>query len=157
MANSIFGESNKKDTQEFQSKVDTHSKALITVTQRQKDIENTLESLTEKIDMVDHNTVKDFKQVNNQVKQLKDEINDIQAEIKKIKEFNEKMSKQLSLFSTKDDVQKLEKYIDLWNPLDFVTRDELKQSQKKIVEKLTASIEKVLHDTDEDTNKSKTK
>ncbi len=157
MSNNIFGgEEHKKNSQEFQSKVDTHSKALITVTQRQKDIENTLELLSEKIDMVDHNTVKDFKQILNEQKQLKDEINDLQGDIQKIKNYNEKISKQLKLFSTKDEVVKLEKYIDLWNPLNFVTRDELKDSQKDIVEKITKILEKVLNE-DDSQQKSKSK
>ena len=159
MSNSIFGgeENKKKNSQEFQSKVDTHSKALVTVTQRQKDIESSLELLTEKIDMIDHNTVKDFKQIHNEQKQLKDEINDIKADIKKLKEFNEKISKQLKLFATKDDVQKLEKYIDLWNPLDFVTRDEMKQSQEETLDKLKTIIEKVIEDEPEQKNKSNAK
>lgn len=154
MSNSIFGESNKKNNQEFQSKVDTHSKTLITITQRQKDIENSLENLSEKINMVDHNTVEDIKQINNEIKQLKDEVNDIHSEIKKIKEFNEKVSKQFNYFATKDDVQKLEKYIDLWEPLNFVTRDEMKKSQDEIVQKLTSVVEKAL---DDDNSQEKSK
>lgn len=159
MSNNIFGGegTKKKNSEEFQSKVDTHSKALLTVTQRQKDIENSLELVSEKIDMIDHNTVKDFKQIHNDQKQLKDEVNDLQADIRKIKEYNEKLAKQLKLFSTKDDVMKLEKYIDLWNPLDFVTREEMKKSQKEIVEKLTAVLEKVIQDEPEHKSKSKTK
>jgi len=81
-----------------------------------------------------------------EIKNLKGELRDIKHEIKDIKEFNGKVTKQLKLMTTKDEVTKLEKYIDLWNPMDFVTRDELKEAHEKTIEELRSIIETFLTD-----------
>ncbi len=145
MSSNLFGGGSEKNDN-FNAKVDTHSKTLVTVIQRQKDIESQLQSLNEKIDMIDHNAVGDFKKVFAKSKTIKDDISDVKAELEKIKEFQEKITKQLKLFSTVDEVKKLEKYIDLWEPLNFVTRDELEKSQRDTVEKITKILEKVLQE-----------
>ena len=158
MSTNLFGGSGKDD-KEFATKVDTHSKTLVTVIQRQKDIESLLENINEKTDMIDHNSVLDFKKVFSKLKTLSDEISDLKSEIKKIKDFQDKITKQMRLFSTIDEVKKLEKYIDLWEPLNFVNRDEIQElfekqknevkemsqkSQKETVEKITKIIEEYL-------------
>ena len=155
MANNIFGGEDKKHNEEFQTKVDTHSKALVTVTQRQKDIEGSLQVLSEKVEMLDHNSVKDMKEIHNEISSLKKEVTDLQSDIKNIKDFNEKISKQLKMFTTKDEVTKLEKYIDLWEPLQFVTREELEKSKKETVEKLSQIIENILLNDDASQDKKK--
>ena len=147
MSSNLFGNVGKED-KEFATKVDTHSKTLVTIIQRQKDIESLLENLNEKTDMIDHNSISDFKKVFSKLKTLNDDISDLKGEIKKIQEYQEKITKQMRLFSTIDEVKKLEKYIDLWEPLNFVTRDELekqsKKNQKEIIEKITKIIETFL-------------
>ena len=143
MSSTIFG-SGKEKGGDVSSKIDTHSKTLINIIQRQKDIESSLEHIHEKIEMVDHNTVKDFKKVFSEVKHLKNDLMDLKGEFKKIRDFQERTSKQLKLLSPKDDVKKLEKYIDLWDPMDFVTREEMKQSQKEVVDKISKVIEDFL-------------
>ena len=110
MSSNIFNSGGDEKNKDFANKVDTHSKTLVTIIQRQKDIESLLENIHEKIDLIDHNAVADFKKVFKKTKDVSDDISDLKSEIKKIKEFNEKLSKQLKLFSAVDDVRKLEKY-----------------------------------------------
>ena len=114
MSSNIFTGGDEKN-KDFASKVDTHSKTLVTIIQRQKDIESLLENIHEKIDLIDHNAVSDFKKVFVKTKQLGEDISDLKVEIQKIKDFNEKIPKQLKLFATVDEVKKLEKYVDLFD------------------------------------------
>ena len=148
MSSNIFNSGGDEKNKDFANKVDTHSKTLVTIIQRQKDIESLLENIHEKIDLIDHNAVADFKKVFKKTKDVSDDISDLKSEIKKIKEFNEKLSKQLKLFSTVDEVKKLEKYVDLWDPMQFVSRDELEKelekNRKKTVDQIAKIIEKVI-------------
>jgi len=147
MSGNIFGTNNEeKKKVEFESKVDSHSKAILTVVEKHKALESSLDLLTEKFDLIDHNSIKNFKKLFDEIKNLKGELRDIKHEIKDIKEFNGKVTKQLKLMTTKDEVTKLEKYIDLWNPMDFVTRDELKEAHEKTIEELRSIIETFLTD-----------
>lgn len=144
-SSSVFD--NKKKGQEFvKEQVDTHSKAILTVTQRQKDIEGSLDLLSEKLDLLDHNSIRNFRKANDEVKDAHNEIKELKAEIETLKEFNSKMAKQIKLMSTRDEVTKLEKYIDFWEPMNFVTRDEIAELRQKIKGDLEEIIEKVLEE-----------
>lgn len=146
MADSNIFNTKDKGGQEFKEQVDTHSKAILTVTQRQKDLESTLDILSEKIELIDHNSVRNFRKVNQDMKDIKLNIQEIRTELDNIKEFNSRVIKQLKLMTTRDEVQKLEKYIDLWEPLNFVTREELEENRKKIKKDFEDLLEKYLKD-----------
>lgn len=142
MANSIFDKGEK--VEDFKDKVDTHSKALLTVTQRQKDLESTLDTINEKIELIDHNSVSNFRKITLDIKDLRTDLKELREEITYIKDFNSKVAKQIKLMSTQDEVKKLEKYIDLWNPMNFLTRDELEEFRSNIKKDFEEIIESFL-------------
>lgn len=145
-SSNIFNTGDKKAGEEFKEKVDVHTKAILTVTQRQKDLEASIDLINDKFEMLDHNSVTNFKKVVSDIKNVRDDLHDLKDEIKQIKEFNLKVSKQMRLMAGADEVAKLEKYIDLWDPMGFVTREELESSQKKTVDVLRQIIEEFLKD-----------
>lgn len=145
MSNNIFNSGDKK-SEKFEEKFETHSKSLINVIERQKDLESSLDLASEKLELLDHNSIKNFKKISNDVKHIRDEMHDIKEDIQNLKDFNSKMQKQIKLMASSDEVTKLEKYIDLWDPMDFVTREEFdlyKQNFKKELQKI---IEEFLHE-----------
>ncbi|MFW5704572.1 MAG: hypothetical protein ACOCXG_01895 [Nanoarchaeota archaeon] len=144
MANNIFGGSKDPKKDGMQEKVDSQSKAVLNLFQRQKDIESSLDLLGEKIELVDHNTINNFKKSFADIKELRENIREIKQELETIREFNSKLSKQLKIIATKDEVSKLEKYIDFWDPMNFVTREEMHENNKKQVQALKEVIQKIL-------------
>ena len=144
MANNIFGNNDNKKADDFTNKVDTHSKAILTVIERQKDIESSLDLMNEKVELVDHNSIKNFKKIFNDIRDVKNDVRELKQEIQKLGEFNSRLTKQLALLTTKDEVTKLEKYIDLWDPMGFITRDELEENNKKQIEKLKEVLIKII-------------
>jgi len=144
MANNIFGGSKDSKKEEMQNKADSQSKAVLNLFQRQKDIESSLDLLGEKIELVDHNTINNFKKSFADIKELRENIREIKQELETLKEFNSKLSKQLKIIATKDEVSKLEKYIDFWEPMGFVTREEMQENNKKQVQALKEVIQKIL-------------
>ena len=141
MSSNIFGGGGEKAHEEFKEKVDTHSKALITVVERQKDLESSVDLLGEKLELVDHNSVKNFKKIFNDMKSIRDDLRDLKTDLTSLKDYNVKITKQLKIMTTKDEVMKLEKYIDLWNPMDFMTRQEVEEMNKKTINELKKIIE----------------
>ena len=69
--------------------------------------------------------MKNFKELFMDIKTIRDDIRDFRKDLSEVKEFSSKITKQFKLVASRDDVVKLEKYIDLWNPMDFITRTEL--------------------------------
>jgi len=63
VANNIFGggKPDEKKQAEVFDKVDTHSKALLTLVQRQKDLESSLDLIHEKFELLDHSSIKNSK------------------------------------------------------------------------------------------------
>ena len=143
MTTNIFG-GNVKPNEEFQEKVDTHTKTILSIIQRQKDLESNMQSIMEKLEMLDHNHIKTSKVTHVDIKSLREDIKEVKSELSSIKEFNDKISKQIRLMTTKDEVAKLEKYIDLWNPMEFVTRQELDNYSEKVKKELAKTIEEFL-------------
>ena len=141
--NNIFNQKDKGG-QEFKEQVDTHSKAILTVTQRQKDLESSLDILSEKIDLLDHNSIRNFKKMAQDIKDIRLSAQELKGEVNSIKEFNSRVIKQLKLMTTKDEVQKLEKYIDLWDPMNFVTREELEEHRNKMKKDFEEIIKKYM-------------
>ena len=142
--NSIF--SNKKDDPSLDKKIDTQTKAILTLIQRQKDLESSLDIISQKTEL-NSNTQSDIsKKFFKDMKAMKEDIFELKSRVKKIEDFIKKMTNQMKLLSTKDEIKKLEKYIDLWNPLDFVTHETLSNHTKKSQEVLTEIIEEFLYD-----------
>lgn len=145
MTGNIFSGSPKPEEQ-FAEKVDTHTKTLLSIIQRQKDLESTVDLINEKLELIDHNSVKNNKSNFTDMKSVKTDIKEIREEIAGMKELTSKIARQLKLMSTSDEVAKLEKYIDLWNPMDFVTRQELEKYSDDVKKDLIKVIEEHLRE-----------
>ncbi len=68
--------------------------------------------------------VKDLKQVNEDTLKLKKQVNDYSE---KISIFNDEVNQA----AKRTDIKLIEKYLDLWDPKNFVTRKELKEYLKQ--------------------------
>lgn len=144
MSTNIFGNSTDEH-KEVRDKVDTHSKTILSVIQRQKDLESNFDHLSEKFGFLDHNSITNFKKAFLEIKELREDIRQVKTDLNKLKEQNQKIVKQLKLTAQVDEVKKLEKYIDLWEPLNFVTRDELNEKNQKLKEDIAKIIEEFLN------------
>ncbi|MCH8519205.1 MAG: hypothetical protein LAT82_00430 [Nanoarchaeota archaeon] len=141
-----FGSDSSTANQDLLSKVDTHSKALVSIVERQKDLESKVEIVDEKIELLDHNIIKEIRTLSQDIKHLRDEIHDMKHNIELFQEFQSKVKKQFKITANHDEVQKLERYIDLWNPMQFATREELLDMKENIINFLADKIEEFLED-----------
>ena len=78
------------------------------------------------------------------IKSIKEEHFGTKLGVKKLNEFNQKLKNQVKFFVTKDETNKLEKYIDLWEPLNFITRDEKDKMKEEIKKEMREEIENLI-------------
>jgi len=138
--------SGKDKQQEVRQKIDTHSSVILNVVERQKGLESSLDNLKEKVELIDSNAISNFKKQHNDIKSLRSDINDLKRQLESLTEHQKKITKQLEMVANKDEVQKLERYIDLWNPMDFVTREEMEEFREKIKKDLQEVVEGFMKD-----------
>ena len=70
-----------------------------------------------------------------ELKTLTSDINEIRKEMQEIKDKLILVIKELQSVARKEEVKVLEKYINLWNPLKFVSQNEVEQIINEILEK----------------------
>ena len=98
---------------------------LSEIVNRIRSLESKYNILGERLLVVNQNMITQFKKNSTEFKATNDDIKEIRNELFKIKELIKDISKELQFFATKDHVKALEKYINLWNPMKFITEDDL--------------------------------
>jgi len=101
--------------------------------------ENKLTNLRERLLVTDTNMISEYKKMMQEIKTLNLEIRELKKEIFNIKETFRDIIKETQNFAKKTDLKVLEKYINLWNPLNFVTSKEVEKIIKEKLKKKNAS------------------
>ena len=76
--------------------------------------------------MVDH-----YKALQGDMKGINEDIRDIKEALETIKTTMGNIVKEMQFFARKDQLKVLEKYINIWNPINFVTEEEVLELIKK--------------------------
>jgi hypothetical protein len=88
-------------------------------------IEKRTNSIDDQLKMIESDSVEKHKEVIKSLRAAKDEIGNFRAEIEEFKKQSERLIKRLSEFASKESVKVLEKYINLWTPMKFTTKNEV--------------------------------
>lgn len=87
--------------------------------------------LGERLLIINKNMIEEYKKIINHVKLMDSEIREMKKKIADIDEAVKGLPKEMGFFARKSDVKVLEKYINMWSPLNFVTREEVKKILKE--------------------------
>ncbi len=102
---------------------------------RMRTLEGKYNLLRDRALIINNNMIEQYKKTTVELGTINDDIKEIKTDLFKIKEAMKHLLKEFELFARKDDVKFLEKYINLWNPMKFVTEEELsrviKENQQK--------------------------
>jgi|SRR3989344_1719070 len=91
----------------------------------------------DRISILNQSVIESHKKLSHEIRLLNQEIHSIKSELSELKLATNHIAQELSQFAKKDQVKVLEKYINLWSPLNFVTQSELQQLIKELEEKHT--------------------
>ncbi len=75
--------------------------------------------------VINQNMIDGYKKITENVRSTEEEIKEFKKDLFEIKEILRHITKELEFFARKDSVKVLEKYINMWNPLNFVTEKEV--------------------------------
>ena len=75
--------------------------------------------------LINDTLITHFKNIREELDSLDEEIKDVKGNIEALKQTSANLLKELDLFARKENVKVLEKYINMWNPLNFVTEQEV--------------------------------
>jgi len=107
--------------------------------ERARILESKYKNLRERILIVNQNMVQGYKNSSTEIKFLNNNINELKKDMFEIKENIHKLIHDLQFFASKQDLKVLEKYINMWDPLNFVTQKDLEELLKKRGGKSTRS------------------
>ncbi len=79
----------------------------------------------ERMLLINQNMIDHYKTLNEEIRTVKKDLKEIKEIMETIKETNSSMIKEMSFFARKEQLKVLEKYINMWNPLNFITKEEV--------------------------------
>lgn len=85
----------------------------------------------ERMFVINQNMIDHYKKQNQEISLLQQEIKEAKQELESTKNTMSKMIEEMSRFASKDNLDVLEKYINFWNPLNFITKEEVIELIKK--------------------------
>ncbi|MGM5482824.1 MAG: hypothetical protein ACQESF_05155 [Nanobdellota archaeon] len=130
----LFQKQNQKPGQNKEAQQDS-SNMLKDVMRRIRQLEERYSNLRKSLHVTEQNMLNQSKKNNSDKKNLEDDISELKKHVKNMGEELKIITKELSTSVKKEDVKMLEKYISFWDPLSFVTHNELKNEVKNEVKK----------------------
>ena len=87
--------------------------------------------LRDRVLIINQNMIEEWKKTTEELHLVNDEIKEMKVDMFRMKETMKHFLKEMELFARKDEVKFLEKYINLWDPMKFVTSEELNKALEK--------------------------
>ena len=104
------------------------------VSRRLRIAEENYSNLRKKTQLTDQNMLKSNKRIDTEIKAINEDTKEIRKEIGDINSKIGQIAKELQIFAKKDDVKTLQKYVNLWEPIKFVTHDQVENIVRDIIE-----------------------
>ncbi|MBS3172247.1 hypothetical protein J4438_01535 [Candidatus Woesearchaeota archaeon] len=79
----------------------------------------------ERMLLINQNMIDHYKILTTEIKSMNEELREIKESLELIKETTRNIVKEMSFFARKEQMKVLEKYINMWNPLNFVTEEQV--------------------------------
>jgi len=118
------------ELEELQNRV---SSSVLEIASRLKLVEQRIENLRGHLELVDGSLIEKHKSVISELRDTQDGTRNLRADIDSLKEFTERIAKRMEDLASREEVKVLERYVELWQPLQFVTRAEVKTIVQSIL------------------------
>jgi len=103
-------------------------------------VEQRIENLRRHIELIDTSLVEKHKAVIVEIRDVQDGMRALRADMEFVKDLSERLAKRLEAMATKDEVKVLQRYVEYWQPLSFVTRSEVKSLVENILKEHKVKI-----------------
>jgi len=93
--------------------------------ERVRILESKYSNMRDRIILINENLINEYKRLNQDIKVVDSELKDLKKDIFEMKEALRHVLGELKFFARKEHFKVLEKYINMWNPFNFVTEEEV--------------------------------
>ena len=114
---------------------DDISQQLREMSRRVRILEERNTTLRKNLQVTEQNMLTDNKKLTNEVRAFSIELDEVRKEINELRDHMHIFERQMQETAKSEEVKVLEKYINLWEPLNFVTRKEVEKVVKEILDK----------------------
>ena len=97
-------------------------------------LEERFSLLHRKTQVLEQNMLSNTHRLEDDVKKLQIQIGDLKADISDIKSTVKMVATEMQTAAKRQDVETLKKYISIWEPLNFVTRNEVQRLIQETIE-----------------------
>ena len=130
--------SSDKGGQQGAVSTDSVAKDVNSLTRRIRINEERSVNVRNKLQTIEHNMLINHKRLLGEIKFINEEISDIKREFSELKQKVLSFARELQESAKKEDIQVLERYINMWEPINFVTRHEV----EKIIDEKLQNLQK---------------
>ncbi|NQU98237.1 hypothetical protein HQ533_02115 [Candidatus Woesearchaeota archaeon] len=106
------------------------SRKVTTLGSRLRVLEERYSNIRKKTQMTDQALLEFERDMRQEIRSLNQDLLDIKRSVSEINENLIQMSAELQKSVKQSDFKVVEKYVDMWQPMDFVTREELNKALK---------------------------
>jgi len=106
---------------------------LADMSRRLRTIEERYANMQGRIQLIEHNMVSHYRYTNTEIKTQTSEITEVKKELHELKDRLLMMIREMEASAKKEDVKVLERYLNMWEPLNFVTRNEVNDIIREIL------------------------
>jgi len=100
---------------------------LADMNNRVRTLESKYNLFGERVLIINQNMIEEYKKILKEIKAINSDLQKMKLEITEMKSVVKNIVVEMDLFAKKDQVKVLEKYLDLWSPMNFVTEEQLTQ------------------------------
>ena len=97
------------------------------VTSRIRVLEERFNTFTKKISLIEQNMLSSNKKESGQLKDVNTDLIEIKRSLSEVKERMRELIADLGDVARIADVTQIQKYVDMWNPLQFVSKNEVRK------------------------------
>ena len=109
------------------------STVLSDVISRLRILESRYELFGERLLVVNRNMIEEYKKLREEIHNLTEEIKKVKAESFNVKETVRQIFKELQYFAKKEEILALDKYVKMWEPMEFCTEQDVKLIVKSML------------------------
>lgn len=97
-------------------------------------LEERYSNIRRKAQMTEHNMLNIQKNLNKEMKNLDKQVGDLHKKILDVEKKMDQMLREINNFAKSEDLKILEKYVEFWEPLNFITREQAEKLIRDIIE-----------------------
>ncbi|HOI18267.1 MAG TPA: hypothetical protein PLX15_00165 [Candidatus Woesearchaeota archaeon] len=105
------------------SQFSKYSERLDDIENKTRLIEDRLSVSSKKVELLEQNLIKLAKETNSNLNEINIKIKEIDNSIKELNQRFLQLAGEAIGFAKKEDVEAIKKYLEFWNPVEFVTRE----------------------------------